>query len=136
MTETVTPQPMILVIEDEIQMRRLLRACLERNDYRVIEAANGDEAHQLLVEHPEQHIDVLFTDVVMPGRLDGIDLANEARTLRSDLPVLYATGFANLLRVNREADLRGPVLRKPYRPRELHRASIALLHPDPESDHH
>ena len=72
-------------------------------------------------------IDLLFTDVVMPGRLDGIDLANAARALRPHLQVLYATGFANLVRANRDADLQGPVLRKPYRPGDLRRAIAALL---------
>jgi two-component SAPR family response regulator len=65
----------------------------------------------------------------MPGRLDGIDLAAAARQLRSELRVLYATGFANLTRANRDSALQGPVLRKPYRSAELRRAVVALLDP-------
>ena len=108
-------------------MREVALAVLEGAGYRVLEAASGDEAYQLLLAHPEMQIDLLFTDVVMPGRLDGIDLANAARALRPHLHVLYATGFANLVRANRDADLQGPVLRKPYRPGELRRAIAALL---------
>ncbi|MBV8889018.1 MAG: response regulator [Alphaproteobacteria bacterium] len=117
----------ILVVEDDRDVREVALAVLEDAGYRVIEAANGDDAHRLLLAHPDLSIDVLFTDVVMPGRLDGIDLAQEARMLRPDLRILYATGFANLMRANRDRDLKGPVLRKPYRPGELHRALNALL---------
>ncbi|MNC96891.1 hypothetical protein D3C83_143850 [compost metagenome] len=63
----------------------------------------------------------------MPGRLDGIDLANAALALRPQLHVLYATGFANLVRAGRDADLQGVVLRKPYRPAELRGAIKTLL---------
>ena len=70
---------------------------------------------------------MLFTDVVMPGQLDGIDLANAARALRPGLPVLFATGFANLARDDRDSEMRGPVLRKPYRASELCRAVFGLL---------
>ena len=117
----------ILVVDDDRDVREVAVAVLEAVGYRVIEAASGDEAYRLLQSHPDLQIDVLFTDVVMPGRLDGIDLANAARALRPRLRVLYATGFANLVRPDREAHLQGPVLRKPYRPAELRGAILALL---------
>jgi len=108
-------------------VRDVARASLEAAGYRVLEAASGDDAYRLLIAHPDLEVDVLFTDVVMPGRLDGIDLAEAARRLRPKLAVLFATGFANLVRNNRDIDLRGPVLRKPYRPAELCRAMLAVL---------
>jgi CheY-like chemotaxis protein len=116
----------ILVVEDDRDVREVALAVLEAAGHRVLEAANGDDAYRLLLSHPDLEIDMLFTDVVMPGRLDGIDLATAARNLRPGLRVLYATGFANLVRANRHRDLQGPVLRKPYRPAEL-RAMIAAL---------
>src|ERR1044072_1031910 len=112
----------ILVVEDDRDVREVARAVLEGAGYRVLEAVNGDNAYQLLLAHRDMQIDLLFTDVVMPGRLDGIDLAHAARALRPHLHLLYATGFANLVRANRDADLQGPVLRKPYRPGDLRRA--------------
>ncbi len=121
------PAKTVLVVEDDRQVREVALAALEDAGFRVLEAANGDDAHRLLLAHPDLQIDVLFTDVVMPGRLDGIDLANEARLLRPGLGVLFATGFANLARANRDSDLRGPVLNKPYRPSELRRAVLALI---------
>ena len=108
-------------------MREVALAVLEGAGYRVLEAATGDDAHRLLIAHPDLRVDVLFTDVVMPGRLDGVDLAAEARALRPDLQVLFATGFANLMRDDRELDISGPLLRKPYRPADLRRALTALL---------
>jgi len=123
----IEPAKTILVVEDDRDVREIVLAVLEGAGYRVIEAASGDDAYRMLVAHPDLQIDVLFTDVVMPGRMDGIDLVNAARALRPRLRVLYATGFANLVRANREADLQGPVLRKPYRPWELRGAIVALL---------
>ena len=123
----IDPVKTVLVVDDDRDVREVALAVIEGAGYRVIEAANGDEAYRLLLAYPDLQIDVLFTDVVMPGRLDGIDLANAARTLRPGLQILYATGFANLVRADRDADLQGPVLRKPYRPRELRRAIAALL---------
>ncbi len=124
MTEAVQT---ILIVEDDREIREVALAVLEATGYRVLEAASGDDAYRLLLAHPDLRVDVLFTDVVMPGRLDGIDLADAARELRPGLQVLFATGFANLVRDNRDLDMRGPVLRKPYRPADLRRALMALL---------
>jgi len=121
------PPRTILVVEDDRDVREIALAVLEAAGYRVLEAASGDDAYRLLLARPDLPIDVLFTDVVMPGRLDGIDLAAAAQTLRPGLRVLYATGFANLVRANRDSDLHGPLLRKPYRPGELCAAITALL---------
>jgi CheY-like chemotaxis protein len=121
------PEKTILVVDDDREVREVALAVLERAGYRVLEAASGDDAHRLLLAHPDLRVDVLFTDVVMPGHFDGIDLANAARALRPELQVLFATGFANLVRHNRDLDMHGPVLRKPYRTGELCGAVLALL---------
>jgi CheY-like chemotaxis protein len=97
-------------------VRELALTVLEEAGYRQLEAASGDEAYRLLLAHPDLLIDAIFTDVVVPGRFDGIDIANAACELRPGLRVLYATGFADLAREDRGSDLQGPVLRKPYRP--------------------
>ena len=121
------PGKTVLVVEDDRLVRELALTVLEDAGHHVLEAASGDDAHLLLLAHPDLQVDVLFTDVVMPGQFDGIDLANAARTMRPGLPVLFATGFANLARDDRDSDMRGPVLRKPYRAGELCRAVTGLL---------
>src|SRR5579863_2043599 len=103
----------ILVVEDDREVREIALTVLESSGYRVIEAATGDDAHNLLLTHPDLRIDVLFTDVVMPGQLDGVDLAIQARELRPDLQVLFASGFASLVRADRARDISGAMLRKP-----------------------
>src|SRR5258707_238248 len=104
----IEPEKTVLVVDDDREVREVALA--------VLEAGSGDEAYRLLQAHPDLPVDVLFTDIVMPGRLDGIDLAGVARGLRPRLGVLYATGLATIVLDNRDADLCGPVLRKPYRP--------------------
>jgi CheY-like chemotaxis protein len=123
------PAQTVLVVDDDREVREIAIAVLEGAGYRVLEAASGDEAHRFLLSHPDLRIDVLFTDVVMPGQLDGIDLANAARALRPELRVLFATGFANLVRDNRDTEMRGPLLHKPYHAYQLCRAVLALLAP-------
>jgi CheY-like chemotaxis protein len=124
----IDPEQTILVVDDDHEVREVALAVLEAAGYRVLEAASGDDAYRLLLAHPHLQIDVLFTDVVMPGRLDGIDLATAARLLRPGLPVLYASGFPTLVRDPWDNELGEPVLRKPYRAGELCDAVMGLLH--------
>jgi len=121
------PPKTILVVDDDPEVRELAIAVLEAEGYHVLEAGSGDEALHFLAGHPDLRVDALFTDIVMPGRLDGIDLAEAAHVLRPDLPILFATGFANLARRDRDPESRGPVLRKPYRPGDLRRALLVLI---------
>jgi len=124
----IEPEETILVVDDDSAVREVALAVLEAAGYRVIEAVSGDDAHRFLLAHPDLRIDVLFTDVVMPGQLDGIDLAHVARRLRPGLRVLFASGFPTLVRDHADKELRDQVLRKPYRAAELCGAISALLH--------
>lgn len=83
----------VLVVEDEPGVREMVRTVLERNGYRVMEAANGADAIRL-VEGYEGALDLLLTDIVMPGGLNGWDLGR--RLLRDDpqLKVLYFSGYS------------------------------------------
>jgi len=106
----------ILVVEDDARVRRVAVARLEDEGYRVIEAGNGAQALAALAEHPE--IELLFTDIVMPGGMLGDELAKEARALRPDLKVLFTSGYAEPGLAGRELD-EGSWLKKPYTAREL-----------------
>jgi PAS domain S-box-containing protein len=82
----------VLVVEDDDDVRSYSTDSLRDLGYSVIEAPNGRAALQLLESHHE--IAVLFTDVGLPGGMNGRQLADEARKRRPDLKVLFTTGYA------------------------------------------
>jgi signal transduction histidine kinase/CheY-like chemotaxis protein len=82
----------ILLVEDNAPVREFAKTQLLHLGYRVLEAANGQDALAVLREHKD--IDLLFTDVVMPGGLNGRELAQEARKLYPALKVLFCSGYA------------------------------------------
>jgi CheY-like chemotaxis protein len=82
----------ILLVEDDEDVRTYSRETLHELGYRVIEAANGRSAMQVLEAHPE--VAVLFTDVGLPGGMNGRQLADEARKGRPNLKVLFTTAYA------------------------------------------
>ena len=126
----IEPETTILVVDDDREVREVALAVLEAAGYRVIEAVSGDDAQRFLLAHPDLRIDVMFTDVVMPGQLDGIDLAHAARRLRPGLHVLFASGFPTLVRDHADQEIRDQVLRKPYRAAELVNAILGLIEVD------
>lgn len=81
----------ILVVEDEEDVRAIPVAVLESQGYQVFQARNGKEAIELLAKEPA--IDLLFTDVVLPDGLSGVDIAREASRLHPDAKVLYTSGY-------------------------------------------
>jgi PAS domain S-box-containing protein len=117
----------VLVVEDNDQLRRVLTRQLTELGYRTLEAANGDSALAALQNAPG--IDVLFTDVMMPGTLNGHDLIREAMRLRPELKVLMTSGYDGALTQMRPKDLPAHIgmLPKPFRKDELARAIRACL---------
>ncbi len=89
--EVSRAQETILVVEDDDDVRAYTVECLRELGYRVIEAHDGPSALRLL-ERQEAPIDLLFTDVVMPG-MTGRELADHARAVQPDLKVLYTSGY-------------------------------------------
>ena len=81
----------VLVVEDDRQVREVALAVLRRHGYTVIAAGDGDEAERLCAAHP-QPIQLLLTDVVMPG-ITGRELAGRLRTMRPGLKVLCMSGY-------------------------------------------
>jgi CheY-like chemotaxis protein len=80
----------ILIVEDEPWVRGLARRCLEKTGYRVLEAANGEEALRLLAK--ADRVDLLVTDVVMP-RLNGPQLVERLRDMHPELLVIFVSGY-------------------------------------------
>ncbi len=83
----------ILLVEDEPDVRRLAHAVLEQNGYNVLTAANGDEAIEIWKEHGE-HVELLLTDLVMPGGMGGQEVARRLQTDNSRVKVIYMTGYS------------------------------------------
>ncbi|HJR23570.1 MAG TPA: PAS domain S-box protein [Dongiaceae bacterium] len=108
----------ILVVEDNPDVRRLVVRQLRDLGYEVIEAANGPQALQIL--DGGGSIDLLFTDVVMPGGMTGRQLAEAAKTRRPDLKTLFTSGYTedSILRLGK-LDPGVRLLSKPYRKHEL-----------------
>jgi CheY-like chemotaxis protein len=87
----------LLLVEDRDEVRAVLQSVFSRNGYRTFLAANGPEALRLWEQHRDQ-IALLFTDVVMPGGMNGRELAERLRAQRPDLKVMYCSGYdANIL---------------------------------------
>jgi CheY-like chemotaxis protein len=110
----------ILVAEDDPFVRASVMRRLESLGYSVIAAVAGDDALGKLRANPE--IDMLFTDIVMPGGMSGWELADLARQVRVGLPVVFSSGYALDTLVEKGlASGRSIVLTKPYRKVELAR---------------
>jgi CheY-like chemotaxis protein len=101
----------VLLVEDDDEVASLVSEMLRELGYEVIRAASADAALGALAD--ARSIDILFSDIMMPGQMNGLDLAREAKRRRPGLPVLLTSGYADgaLLTASRE-DIR--VLNKPY----------------------
>jgi CheY-like chemotaxis protein len=109
----------VLVLEDNLALRMVVISQLNSLGYRTIEAVDAETALARL--HGEPKIDLLFTDIVMPGGMDGIELARTARTIRPKLKVMYTSGFAGAQAATLGRDIAGNLLNKPYRKLDLAR---------------
>jgi nitrogen-specific signal transduction histidine kinase/ActR/RegA family two-component response regulator len=109
----------ILVVEDEPALRELVQEILEKKGYRVLEASTGVQALKLWEEYKED-IDLLLTDLMMPEGVSGRDLAERVLADRSDLKVIYSSGYS-LDVVNPGFSVREGLnfLQKPYDPETL-----------------
>jgi CheY-like chemotaxis protein len=115
----------ILVVDDDYLVCAFAAEVLSAAGYRLVTAHDAAEALARIDAEPD--IDLLFTDIVMPGGHDGLALAELARQRRPDLRVLYTSGFAARLLEVDEAALLGPFMAKPYRPQQLTEAVAHAL---------
>jgi PAS domain S-box-containing protein len=116
----------VLVVEDDDRVRRLTVLRLKELGYRVLEAGHGAAALAILSDTPA--IDVVFSDLVMPGGISGFDLARQVREHYPGTLVILTSGYsAELLDQAEVAEVGFKVLRKPYRQAELARAFRAAL---------
>jgi len=124
----------ILVVDDDDLVRKSVIAQLNSLGYGTIEA--GSPAAALEVIGSKERFDLLFSDIVMPGPIDGVELARLARERRPDLKVLLTSGFPDLktARSSEETYVQWEILKKPYRRNELQRVLQEMLSPPEGSD--
>ncbi len=103
----------VLVVDDEMVLRMLMLDVLQESGYRALEAPDGPNALKIL--ESDARIDLLITDVGLPGGLNGRQIADAARRLRPDLKVLFITGYAeNAVVGNGHLDPGMQILTKPF----------------------
>ncbi|MDB5406679.1 MAG: sensory box protein [Rhodospirillales bacterium] len=112
-------EPIILFVEDDDDIREMALAFLRTAGFRVHDAADGEAALALLAAEPP---DLLITDLVMPGRIDGFELARRAIARQPALKVLYVSGYPERIRQNEGLVARGELLKKPFRLTALQQA--------------
>jgi len=116
----------LLVVDDEPCLLDLAEESLQALGYRVLVAGNGRQALERLAEEPA--IDLLFSDVVMPGGIDGYELAAAATAQRPDLKVLLTSGYTEKAMAGKDrARFSAKLLRKPYTQVELAQRLRELL---------
>jgi CheY-like chemotaxis protein len=113
----------VLIVEDDFLIRMTLAEALADEGFSVAEAASGDEALAMLQD--DGSIDLLMTDIQLPGQLDGFALVRAARIRRPDLPVVFMTGRPDA-RTAHPTNPRDLFIAKPYLPSEICAAARRL----------
>jgi CheY-like chemotaxis protein len=109
----------ILLVEDERPVRELVARLLQNHGYKVWQAASGHEALGVWHEHKKE-ISLLLTDLVMPGNMNGHELAEKLRAERPGLKVIFTSGYsADIVGKNFKLEPDLNFLQKPYQPQTL-----------------
>ena len=126
-------QPLILVVDDEPFILKYIEHVLQLANYRVVTATTVEEAWKIL-EGQQHKIELVLTDVVMPGSVDGEEFAERLHQLEPGLPVLFITGALSetdprtMMMVEKQQ-----LLRKPFFPKQLIDFVGAQLHKESSS---
>jgi len=107
----------VLVVDDDDDIRDFVALCVRSHGHEALEAQNGQEALRTLHQRPD--IDLLLTDVKMPGNLDGVLLGREAARFQPRLKVLHISGEPAIVEANADLVAQGMMLAKPFRPEQL-----------------
>ena len=117
----------ILAVDDSPSMRKMVSFTLTGAGYQVVEAVDGNAALALL-QQADRPFDLLLTDIVMPGGIDGYQLAKLALERRPGIKVLLSSGYTGeSLPTDKARDLGLKLLAKPYRQAELAKAVRTVL---------
>jgi CheY-like chemotaxis protein len=116
----------ILIVEDNADILEVTSDMLTTFGYRVLRARNGVEAIQML--ESGQEFELLFSDVVMPSGMNGVELAREARRLSKGIKILLTSGYAGDVMERYQAVNEFPMIDKPFRLGDLARRLRSILH--------
>jgi len=95
--QTTHEKPIVvLIVEDEALIRMDVADYISRPNVTTLEAANADEALQILSERSD--VDVIFTDVNMPGSMDGLQLAERVKEMKSEIGIIITSGMVRVVR--------------------------------------
>ena len=123
----------ILIVEDDEAVRSLVREVLDHNGYRVLEAEHGEAALEIWKDHAGE-IDLLLTDMVMPGSVNGLELSQRLLAEQPDLKVIYTSGYsAELFGSDVHLEDGRNYLPKPYLSAKLTNILHRALNPDEET---
>ena len=117
-TDRLRGDETVLIIEDEVALRRSAERVLRQHGYNVLSAGDGIRGLEVFEAHKET-IDLVLTDLVLP-RGDGFHVAKEVRRQRPEVAVLLSSGYTDRRRVERDTS-EFPIFWKPYTPAELAR---------------
>ena len=116
-SEPITSPVRILLVEDSASLLTLVQRQLQNENFEVLTASNGQEALELI--HRDEKIDLIFSDIMLPGGISGFDICREARKLRRDFKVLLTTGYAQNTPNEIDAMTKAPILYKPFSRQDL-----------------
>ena len=112
--------------EDEVALLDLTRAILEAQGYTVLTAKTGEEALSVASSN-HGPIRLLLTDIVLSGRMNGIEVASRLRAERPETNILYMSGYSEALTLRREAQPTEALLEKPFTAHALRTAVAQIL---------
>jgi CheY-like chemotaxis protein len=115
MGTSATRRPVVLIVENEFLLRMNAAEMIGEAGFDVVEAANADEAIAILEARPDIH--VVFTDIQMPGSMDGLKLARFVRGRWPPIKIVATSGFVNVGKDDLPDGSR--FLTKPYRPEQI-----------------
>jgi CheY-like chemotaxis protein len=111
----------VLVVDDEGDLQEIAHTYLTEMGYSALRADNAASALNAVALHKD--IDLMITDIIMPGGMNGVELAEKARELSPGLKVIYSSGYPSDALIERNGTrIDGPMLRKPY-----HRADFEAI---------
>jgi CheY-like chemotaxis protein len=108
----------VLVVEDEVLIRTAIAEYLRHCGFRVVEASSADEALTVL-DKTDIRVDIVFSDVKMPGSMDGFGLAKWVRENKPELKVILTGSVEKAADAAGDLCEHGPHLQKPYEPQQV-----------------